>query len=168
LKHLFLAVALFAALPAKARIDNYQSLPPKPLPPIVAEVEIAGGMRPPQMPWSTTVAIHSDGSVYRTEKYHDHSEVIFVGKLSPSLSNKINSAASSVENKELIDPTPGEPGCMDAPSTIYSAFNKLGPIPIFKNADCKDFGPLQSSEGRESLLRILKNQMDLSNEIKGY
>lgn len=122
---------------------NAVPMPPPPPPPQVeaylAQVTYGSFFTAPGAPFSTVVTINPNGSVIAVNRYHNSKETTEkLAQLSKPALKRLVGLVGKVQEGDLKDPNPSDPGCTDAPYTRYSV-NKNGTIiDIAQQGACKE------------------------------
>jgi hypothetical protein len=168
MRNLFVCLFFLASAVAFAGNEGPNASPrlPPPVEPVVAKIVINIPLTPPGMVNRFTIAIHSDGSVDRADRYFEGNSVLKpVAILSPELSAKINAVANAAVKTEMVDQDPGAPECTDAGSGVYSAVNALGEIILAEDINCKKLRSKSAMGPNQVLVDILENVLELSNQL---
>jgi hypothetical protein len=168
MKHLILALALcLSSIQAFGREGN-DGPNAMPAPPSrsyeLAKVVIGSGFVPPNYPTSTTVQVLSTGQVKKIEVYGDgRTTVENVARLSSSKLQKLAANIQAMSVGEPQDSEPDQPGCFDAPTTIYFAVRLgAGQEQVARQAACKDYKKPNENSADQAVVQALNALLELS------
>jgi hypothetical protein len=163
-KQILILTMSLLSLAAQAGHEGPQASPTAP-PQVIAEVSISPGLfAPPDRARGESVQIFDDGHVVKVMYYSGRTETKDLATLSPEVSQKLNQLVSSITEGKMLDPNPLSPGCMDGPSTVYTAYPTVGkPVVIGLRQDCKEMKKSNESEADISVARILASLSNLGD-----
>ncbi|HVK60141.1 MAG TPA: hypothetical protein VM432_01275 [Bdellovibrionales bacterium] len=165
MKTLFLSLMLLASSAAFAGNEGPQAAPVPPPNPTVAKASVHSFFTPQDSAKTTIVEVLRSGQVKLSLQYFDASrnKTSNMLRLSPELTRKIVALVAKVEAGKLVDPTPEDPGCFDAPYTSFKAVKDNGQeIEIAANSACKHMLKQPRNGADAELERILKSLLDLA------
>lgn len=102
--------------------------------------EFTAGYMP--YPVSSVITVASDGKVTATLKYHRSNKVenLDLATIDFQALQGLKREVKSISQKELVDNSPEEPECNDAPSVLYSLSRADGTsFPFYRLSACHEF-----------------------------
>lgn len=110
------------------------------MPETIARVQIGAMFAPPEWPRSQSVDVLATGEVLSIKKYNDGKvETESLAILGTEKLARLKSDIAGMSKGEVVDPNPQQDGCMDAPTTTYSAVQDGALTKIAQDIDCKHF-----------------------------
>lgn len=128
----------------------------------IARISIGGGLTG----YGTVVSIQEDGLVtaanYMRIPRHDVSQTV-LAKLSKDTVAKLQEKIEKIEASELVTEHPESPGCMDAPTTTISVFQKgqAEGLRLKSISACKKYERKDYSYEAQAMISTLEGLMAL-------
>jgi hypothetical protein len=165
MKALILALALFSSVASFASEGHEgPEAAPRLKAPVIAKVVTGSGFAPPTVARSTIVQIRSNGEIERIRNFANGDvQQTDIAALAPALAQQILETSRKVKQTVVRDPQPANPGCEDAPSTVYYAVQAGKDIVIAARENCKDMEKVDESDADRDLKRALSGAAELAN-----
>lgn len=128
---------------------------------LLLEVRTAGGfVRPdPDNCRSNELRIYDNGVI---EQSKCDKLVKRIGRFSTEVIANLKESIAGVNTSALVDDHPSQPGCMDAPSTIYKVIQADKEIEIAGRINCKHYHQKEITTEGETLERLLGSLREIS------
>lgn len=155
-----LALALLLAFTASANASQTT------VNPIVAQMVVSIGFRPPESPREVVISISARGNVVETSTYDDgRAEKIALLKLGPAIMKQLTTNIAAVVPGEVVDPNPDMPSCMDAPYIKYEIVSSNGTTSkLAERIACKELYKAGNPQADAQIVNLLETLSTLSRQ----
>ena len=162
-------IALISLLATRsfAGNDGPQATPmPQPAVPDIAQYSVSIGFQSnPNMPFAVSISVNAEGRVRYTEHFRPGRVVNKeVAVLSKELTARLKASVAAIKPGKMVDPSPNDPGCYDAPTVTYQAIQASGErITLAQTHRCKGYEKENATDADKAVVEALNSLKDLAH-----